>query len=234
MTTSTYKSVDISLLDPSGWDIKSGKSAGGILGKVKTNCRNGVNLSVVDKDSDGIENWWDTIDSYNNNEDILPTALPSITGWTSDNLCGKELWSDVTDDYAGDTTCDSPEDECLMKDNVTGLIWSEGDATDGNWDSAISYCDVLSHGGITTWRLPTQIELMEAYNHGIRDVGYKGGTSNSGTDNNQNFIPDVDQNFWSAMTLSNIPTNAWRVFLRNGNANNFGTNNIYRVVCVSP
>jgi len=51
------------------------------------------------------------------------------------------------------------DDEAL--DNYTRLIWQrDGDATGlVSWEEATSYCENLSLGGYTTWRLPTVREL---------------------------------------------------------------------------
>ena len=200
------------------WHIRSGVTILGQTGSIKANCRNRANSSIYNSDTlpPGISSttagtsidWWDTIDNFNNNLDLLPTQQPS--GWTSDQLCGKELWSDVTADGA----CDAAGDDCMMKDNVTGLIWSEGYPVSGaasedttkNWSDAVSHCDSLIYGGRTDWRLPTQIELMTAYNHGIRELGYKGGgtirPSGDTLSNNNMFIANVDTYFWSASSVS--------------------------------
>ena len=145
------------------FNIKSGVTIAGTVGTTKTNCRNRVNSSLYNYDgsTDSIPttsttagstiDWWDTIDNYNNNSNLLPTFQPP--SWNTDNLCGKELWSDITADGA----CDSAADDCLMKDNVTGLTWSEGypvtgvasAATTAAWNAAIDHCNDLTFGGIT-------------------------------------------------------------------------------------
>lgn len=140
------------------WHIRSGVTISGQTGSIKANCRNRANSSVYNSDTmppgtsgttaGTSTDWWDTIDNYNNNLDLLPTEQPS--GWTSDHMCGKELWSDVTADGA----CDAAGDDCMMKDNVTGLIWSEGYPVSGvasansskTWSSAVSHCDSLNYG----------------------------------------------------------------------------------------
>ena len=75
-----------------------------------------------------------------------------------------------------------------MRDDVSGLTWSEGfpvalsASTNGTatWAQAVDRCDKLSFGGIADWRLPTQMELMQAYNHGIRQLGFKGTDKQAG------------------------------------------------------
>jgi len=46
-----------------------------------------------------------------------------------------------------------------VTDNATGLIWQQGEPGYMNWDSALSYCEGLSLGGHSDWRLPNIKEL---------------------------------------------------------------------------
>ena len=47
-----------------------------------------------------------------------------------------------------------------VKDNWTGLIWQgNDDGKQRNYKSAVAYCDKLSWGGYSDWRLPTVKEL---------------------------------------------------------------------------
>jgi hypothetical protein len=236
LTTTTYKAIDTSAV--SDWDIRVGKSAGGISGALKTSCRNRVNLSVYDDDSNGTAEWWDTIDDWNN-DGAFPTAL--VSGWTSATDCDKSNWEDLTSDGA----CDTAGDDCIMQDKITGLQWSESypvastaaASTTDTWDTAISHCDNLTnYGGHSDWRLPTQKELQEAYIHGIRDLGYKGsGTirpSGDTLDNNDDFMADVDSWFWSASSQSNMTWNAWFVDPSAGYTNAIGKAYSRQFLCV--
>ena len=234
---------------PDPFDVRVGKVVNGVTGKLKVNCRNRANGSIYNSDSmppgtgattaGSSIDWWDTIDNFNNDGNGLPTEQP--LGWTSDHMCGKELWSDETADGA----CDSAGDDCMMRDEVTGLLWSEGYPVTGvapgdstkDWSAAVSHCDSLIYGGRTDWRLPTQMELQTAYKHGIRELGYKGGgtvrPSGDTLDNNDLFIPHVDISFWTASSRTADTTNAFAVFLFHGYTPYADKTGTHRVVCVA-
>jgi hypothetical protein len=236
------------VLDP--WNIKAGVTIAGVTGSIKTNCRNRMNSTVFNSDAMPPGNgattagssldWWDTIDMNNNALSSLPSQLPA--GWTSDNVCDKGLWTDATPDGA----CNSAADDCMMKDNVSGLYWSESyprsglDATISfaSWSSAYSFCNSLTFGGRSDWRLPTQMELGAAYGRGIADLAFKGGTARPGgdtRDNNDYFIPSKTQ-FWSATTSSATTTAAYNLQIGQSYMNALAktTNTNTTIICVTP
>ncbi len=47
-----------------------------------------------------------------------------------------------------------------VTDEVTGLIWARADAGEMTYESAILYCDTLTLGGFTDWRLPNAHEAF--------------------------------------------------------------------------
>ncbi len=75
------------------------------------------------------------------------------------------------DAVSGEDTAVSEEDTIPDADSVapctgvwtdptTGLMWQNCPAlTQGNWQSAIAYCEALEHAGYTDWRLPSLSEL---------------------------------------------------------------------------
>ena len=194
----------------------------------------GTNVTVYQW-SDGTLDWWDTIEDSN-----FDTAFPSSTvaAWTNDTDCNYSNWQDLTTDG----TCDTAGDNCIMKDKISGLTWSESypvvgaapTSTTLSWQKAIQHCNELSWGGDTGWRLPTQKELMEAYIHGIRDVGYTTGTArgSGSTHNNNQFILNLEQVYWSASVYTYETRNAWAVYLNFGDMMNFAKLTSQRVICV--
>jgi hypothetical protein len=234
------------------WNIRTGLTLAGTAGSFKGNCRNRANSSIFDTDSMPPGNigdtsgstldWWDTVDNWNGDNNSLPSEQP--VGWSAEHYCGKEVWSDLTDDGA----CDSAADDCLMKDNLTGLIWSESYPvattaaanTTRDWSAAVEHCESLSYGGRADWRLPTQIEMMTAYNHGIRELGFKGGgTVRPGgdtLDNNSAFISLIDDYFWSSTTRSDAGNtqNAMYMQFTIGYASMNNKTGTHQFLCVAP
>jgi len=125
----------------------------------------------------------------------------------------------------------------VKKDERTGLWWSAAstlgtytnsfdNATDGTrptGGNAIAFCNTLQttpaggFAGKTTWYLPTQKELMQAYIDGIYSQDTAFGTTSY---------------FWSSTEGSNDSTNAWRVRLYNGSTLNDLKTNSNGVRCV--
>jgi len=130
-------------------------------------------------------NIWDTIDDYNGGDLTFLSVFPNASlpgSWTSSNFCtGVEVtagddnvWKDVTTTGNGITpsTCAETTDHCTFQDKISGLHWSKNQSSVNQqlWMSGLNICDILVHNGFSDWRLPTQKELMDAYNHGIRSV----------------------------------------------------------------
>jgi hypothetical protein len=225
-------------IDP--FNLRRNIVVGSQTGSLKLNCRNHGNTAVFTMTA-GIQ-WWETINNHNGGLSTLPDETPA--GWNAGHLCGKELWADVTADGA----CDSPADDCMMKDRISGLTWTESypvsssaaAATTLDWSASVAHCDGLSYGGRSDWRLPTQMELVMAYQHGIRQLAYKGaGTirpSGHTLDNNDAFIPSDNVAAWTASTRSTSIGAAEYVTLGEGRSSSLSKTNTSQntVLCVSP
>ncbi len=197
---------------------------------------------------------WDTIDDSNNDNTGLP---PNIVGsWTSYTDCGgvettagdANVWKDVTTAGTGRAACGansegspgSPEN-CTMQDKITGLWWSKLQ-TAADWNTAWSTClttlngttygtnSVPGYNGQTGWRLPTQKELMDANNHGIRSaVSDKWIT---GWNNNWMTEANMNNGFWSGSSVAGNTGFAWFVGLVNGGVNFNAKVNPNQFICV--
>lgn len=184
----------------------------------------GANVTVY-RWGDATLQSWDTVDDYNANGAALTEV---VSGWGSETVCDASVWEDVTSDG-----CDAAAKDCMIKDRISNLIWSEQLPTSGaapgssttDYASAVKRCDDLTFGSYSDWRLPTQKELMDAYVHSIRAIGYNGtGTARaSGTlDNNDYFIANTDLPYWSSTSRSTASGGwageraAWPVTLYDG------------------
>ena len=52
-----------------------------------------------------------------------------------------------------------------VTDTVTGLMWQQSDGGEMTYERAITYCDTLTLGGFTDWRLPNPHESFSILNH---------------------------------------------------------------------
>ena len=110
---------------------------------------------------------------YSNNQMITITA--SSNGMTT---VSKSMLVDIDKTYTTTTntnyTGGTASDETIT-DTVNNLIWQKcnmgqtgtgcsGSRTTANWTNSISYCDTLSLGGNSKWRLPTKSELQTLLN----------------------------------------------------------------------
>ena len=243
---------EYSFAAPDAWDLRAGTTVGGVTGKLKVNCRNAVRLSGTTGFFDNTtspaaagSDIWDTIDDYNG----LPAFTDFPSSWSvANNYCGgvddpnlssddDNVWKDVTTAGTGGASCaDKPDgspgspERCTMQDKISGLKWSELASSSATWQDAITTCNGSIHNGQTagSWRLPTQKELLDAYNHGI--------TSAARTDAYWMTLGNMQSLFWSSSSSSRWPTGAWVVVLVDGTAwqtamgtGKFGNN---AVVCV--
>ena len=113
----------------------------------------------------------------------------------------------------------------IVTDSLTNLQWqdepytqAEEDAYDNNteegkvlfWQNAINYCENLTLGGKSDWRLPNFNELYyiadrSRYNNAIYPNSFNNVTSNY---------------YWSSTTNASDSDNAWIVNSKYGNDNN--------------
>jgi len=98
-------------------------------------------------------------------------------------------------------------DSGIVRDNKTGLFWQD-DYSDNNkqitqldWMGAINYCEELTLGGYTDWRLPNFNELFF-----IADR-----TKYNPTIDNTIFTQTSSSNYWTSTTIDRKKNYAWSV-----------------------
>ena len=226
VTTSRYKSMDTDASVISAWDIRKGKTVGGLAGEIVF-YKNMANTKTFNRTSgtsaaDGVD-LYDTIDDYNSNG-AFPNQNPK--GW--DQATGANWLRDsVSDDGSGssgianDGLCNGGE-TCVYIDRISGLRWLRDNGSDRTWENGISYCENSANGGYSDWRLPTQKELQQAYINGIWSL--KAAT----------MLNLSSAYYWSASTRSWNQPSAWAFRLDYGDTDDgFNkTNKNLPVLCV--
>jgi hypothetical protein len=86
-----------------------------------------------------------------------------------------------------------------ITDTVTGLIWQKTDGGEMTIDRAIIYCDTLTLGGYTDWRLPDCHELFSILNHD---------KVNPALDGNY-FTTSAAEYWWSSQRQANDTNKVW-------------------------
>jgi len=86
-----------------------------------------------------------------------------------------------------------------ITDNNTGLIWQKTDGGEMTFEKALTYCDTLTLGGFTDWRLPTGIELFS--------INYF--ESNKPALNTTYFTSTLAEYWWSSEKQQDNTTNIW-------------------------
>lgn len=67
-------------------------------------------------------------------------------------------------DYSINTPSYTNNGNGTITDNVTGLMWQQVDGGEMTFENAITYCNTLTLGGFSGWRLPTPIEAFSIMN----------------------------------------------------------------------
>jgi len=182
--------------------------------------RDSNNFPPIDKIFENIRgyNYWTSseIADSNNNNSLIKDLNKKI--WTVSFEYNHDNWLDKNSSFVF-TRCvrnikptinhsfTRDIDNGVTKDNVTSLIWQDDYADNNNtvtnltWIGAINYCEELTLGGYTTWRLPNFNELYfiadrTKYNPSIDTTSFKHTKS---------------ENYWTSTTIDRKKNYAWTV-----------------------
>jgi hypothetical protein len=132
----------------------------------------------------------DTLRYWSTDQESGNTWIMNFTRGTSSKA------TDTTNNYvrcvrgsavANGTLTDNGDN--TVSDNVTGLIWQGNEGGVSTWDSALTYCETLSLGGFSDWRIPNIKELFS-----IVDLG------STPTIDTVSFPTAVGGPYWSSTT----------------------------------
>ena len=136
-------------------------------------------------------------------------AVPK-TGQTNSYQVGDDgayqkgvAWPNPRFTVQADTNC--------VTDNLTGLVWARNANIGGQimtWYAAITYCEGLTYGGQTDWRLPNIKELYSLVDLGQNGPGAALPTGHPFT--------GVGSYYWSSSTYVAATGNGWYLYLTDG------------------
>ena len=115
----------------------------------------------------------------------------------------------------------------IVTDNATGLQWQDDYSDNGDnikyttWIGAINYCEALSLGGYSDWRLPNKKELLSIVDYDKYDPAI-----------DTVFTHTASDYYWSSTTHAGYTDLAWFVFFGNGFTDYSGKSDDYYVRCV--
>lgn len=93
-----------------------------------------------------------------------------------------------------------------VTDNATGFMWQQWESGYMGWDSALLYCNELSLGGHSDWRLPSIKEFASI----IDNTRYNPAINTA-------FFPNARTSFyWSSTTWAGYPRYAWAIYFWSG------------------
>lgn len=86
-----------------------------------------------------------------------------------------------------------------VTDTITGLMWQKTDGGEMTIENAVIYCDSLTLGGYTNWRLPDAHESFSILNH----------QNNNPALNTTFFTKTLAEYWWTGDKQNNDPTRIW-------------------------
>ncbi len=175
--------------------------------------------SSSDSSYDGYDDPSSDLTLYNLDDEYkLPdtgqtTRYSDTTGDDSDTLINAPSYTDNSDD--------------TVTDNNTGLIWQrQDDSTTRTWTDAGPYCDGLTLGAQSDWRLPDKKELASIADYGTYSPAIDS-TAFPGT--NSSYYSSY---YWSSATYASDTSFAWRLLFSIGFIGNGDKTGSFYVRCV--
>ncbi len=126
-------------------------------------------------------------------------------------------------DYLINSPSFSDNSDGTVTDNNTGLIWQQEDDNNAyTWSEAGLYCETLTLGSETGWRLPNRRELMSIANFGVYSPSI-----------NTTYFPNTNSsNYWSSTIRATGDSYAWCMDFNNGVVSTYDKSNSYNVRCI--
>ncbi len=119
-------------------------------------------------------------------------------------------------DYASNMPFFIDHGNGTITDTITGLMWQKIDFGEISFENAVKYCDTLTLGGYTDWRLPSPLEGFSILN-----------LQNTNPAINTTFFPKSAAEYWWTNKLQyNDPSKVWVTNSGGGIGNHLKTETI--------
>ena len=99
----------------------------------------------------------------------------------------------------------------VVTDSATSLQWQDdysdnaGNIKNATWTAAIDYCEALTLGGHTDWKLPNKKELLSIVDYATYSLAMSSVFQNTSS-----------SNYWSSTTRARYTSDAWVVYFSSG------------------
>jgi hypothetical protein len=124
--------------------------------------------------------------------------------------------------WAGTVLAFTDNGDGTVTDSRTGLVWQkQDDGTTKTWKNAITYCEGLTLGGQSDWRLPNVKELKTIVDNSKKFLAI-----------DTTYFPNTQGSYWSSSSFASSSNFAWFVHFSNGYVNELQKTNTYYVRCV--
>ena len=110
----------------------------------------------------------------------------------------------------------SRDDNGIITDSITGLVWQDNETVEKSWVEAISYCEALTLGGNDDWRLPNKKELLSIVDYTTTHPALSSAFQNTNSGDGS-FWPSYA--YWSSTIYAgdnNLHQYAWAVDFYHG------------------
>jgi len=119
---------------------------------------------MVLQDKDGQE-WREKLSPGTNTVEKIQVTFPKYKEPPGPLIAGRYRRTSYTNRIAQPGCAHTRQrEESMIQDTLTGLVWQANHATNLTWDGARIYCENLTWGELTDWRLPTAEQLESLIN----------------------------------------------------------------------
>ncbi len=218
--------------EPDGIPAPSGHTLNDVMGKAPV--RDNANGATAMNVTRGTTFWGLTAGQWGLQ---TGTAYPAPVPDTGDSAETAGIDFPVPRFIINDNGTPADQSDDTVTDNLTGLMWARDADKDGtkNWNDAKAYCNTLTIGPYTDWRLPTLREIQSLCHYGYFDPAVPNVEGSGkgpeevalgGDPFNNLKSSSLSAYYWTSTIYAGDISYAWIVSLRNGSVS-FGSDPRY-------